>query len=46
MREVLLLASELHFLYLSQTKEQQFETAIPENIPVPFVESQGFSKLF
>lgn len=46
MREVLLLASELHFLYLSQTKEQLLETILPENTPVPFVESQGFARLF
>lgn len=46
MREVLLLTSELHFLYLSQTKEQVFESTLPANIPVPFVEPQGFSKLF
>lgn len=46
MREVLLLTSELHFLYLSQTKEQVFENTLPGNIPVPFVEPQGFSRLF
>lgn len=46
MREILLLSSELHFLYLSQTKEQISQAIVPENTPVPFIESQGFAKFF
>lgn len=46
MREALLFIWELYFLYDAQTKEKVHALYVPENVPVSFIEPQGFSELF
>lgn len=43
MREILLLASELHFLYLSQTQSPITQAQEIANSPLHFVEKNPFS---
>jgi len=46
MREVLLLAKELHFMYLSKTTDSVIENIEIQNTPVAFHEAKGFSQIF